>query len=77
MKKLWAFIVALFVFMLVGLSLRAISPFLAGVIIVLFDIAPASPNDVKTWESVGNIFNLVFSGYLGYKTYKSMAKTKE
>ena len=77
MKKVWAFIVAFFVFALVGLSIRAIGPYFAGAIIMLFDIHPAGPNDVKTWEATGNIFSLIFSVYLGNKVYKNIAKTKE
>jgi len=76
MKKVWAFIVAFFVFALVGLSIRAIGPYFAGAIIMLFEIDPAGPNDAKTLEATGNIFNLIFSGYLSHKVYKNIAKTK-
>jgi|APSaa5957512535_1039671.scaffolds.fasta_scaffold60879_2 hypothetical protein len=78
MKKIWAFIVAFFVFMIIGLSMRAMGPYIAGAVIMLFEIGPATdPNDVKILEATGNIFNLIFSWYLSRKVYKNIAGTKE
>ncbi len=76
-RKVFAIVIAFLVFGLLGLLIRSIGPPLTGLIIMYFDIEPIGSQGVKTLESVGNIFNLVFSGYLGYKTYKSIAKTKE
>ena len=76
-RKVFAIVIAFLVFGLLGLLIRSIGPPLTGLIIMYFDIEPIGSQGVKTLESVGNIFNLVFSGYLGYKTYKGIAKTKE
>jgi len=50
---------------------------LAGWMIMLFDIDPIGSQNVKTLESLGNIFNLIFSGYLGYRVYKKITRVKE
>jgi len=76
-KKLWAFIVALFVFGLVGLSMRVVAPLVAGIVITIFNLSPIDAQDIKTLESVGNIFNLIFSGYVATKVFKKMTKAKE
>lgn len=76
MKKIWAFIVAFFVFWSVGLSIRIIGPMIAGVTIVVLGIEPIGSQDIKTLESLGNMVNLVFSGYLSYKVFKKIAKVK-
>jgi hypothetical protein len=77
MKKIWAFTVAFFAFGFIGLSLRAIGPLVAGVFIMTLGIEPMDSQDIKTLESVGNIFNLIVSGYIAIKVFKKIAKTKE
>lgn len=72
-----ATITALIVFVLVGQSMLFIGPMLAGWMIMLFDIDPIGSQNVKTLESLGNIFNLIFSGYLGYRVYKKITRVKE
>jgi hypothetical protein len=79
--KVWALIVAFFVFYLVGLAIRAAGLFLLIVVIKLFEIdidsIVISANNLKTLEATGNIFSLVFSAYIARKVYKSIVKTEK
>ena len=72
-RKVFAIVIAFLVLGLLVLLMRSIGPSLAGLILMYFDIEPIGSQDVKTLESLGNIFNLALSGYLGYKTYKKIA----
>ncbi|MEO1945697.1 MAG: hypothetical protein ABGY11_15455 [Candidatus Thioglobus sp.] len=72
-RKVFAIIAALIILALVSQSMLFIGPALSGWVIMYFDIEPIGSQNVKTLESLGNIFNLALSGYLGYKTYKKIA----
>ena len=78
MIKFFAFIIALFVFYLVGSFLGFIGPLLAGLVLMYFYPDPAStPISFETLEASGEIIRLVLSVYLGYRTYKKITRTKE
>jgi len=74
MIKFWAFIVAFFVFYLVGSFLGFIGPLLAGLVVMYFNLDPIGSQGIKTLEASGEIIRLVLSGYLGYRTYKKITK---
>jgi hypothetical protein len=76
--KFSAFIVAFFVFILLGQFIYFVKPYIPAMVMMYFDVAPgdANPNDVKSLEGAGNIFGLALLIYLTRKTYKSIAKTK-
>jgi hypothetical protein len=78
MIKFFAFIIALFVFYLVGSFLGFIGPLLAGLVLMNFYPDPAStPISFETLAASGEIIRLVLSVYLGYRTYKKITRTKE
>jgi len=74
MIKFWAFIVAFFVFYLVGSFLGFIGPLLTGLAVMYFNLDPIGSQGIKTLESSGEIIRFVLSGYLGYRTYKKITK---
>jgi len=77
MIKFFAFIIALFVFYLVGSFLGFIGPLLAGLVVMYFNLDPIGSQGIKTLEASGEIIRLVLSVYLGYRTYKKITRTRE
>ncbi len=74
MIKFFAFIIALFVFYLVGSFLHFIGPYLAGIVIMYFNPDPIGSQGIKTLEASGELISFVLSGYLSYRTYKKIIK---
>ena len=73
-KKTFAVVVTLIVFALVTQILRFIAPVLVGILFAYFGAPSHEAISPETLEAVGNIANLVFSGYVGFKTYKKIVR---
>ena len=75
LRVIWGIILGFSVFVIVSQVLRLLGPFVGGLVTIAFDLTP-DPRTADNLESVGNIFVLIVSFYLGIKSYKKIAGKK-
>ena len=72
LRTLFALVTAFIVMGIIAVALRAIGPFVGGVLILAFDLESSFETRTNL-EAIGNIFALAIAIYFSVKTYKALA----